>query len=77
MFIAPGSIFRSVGIGAVLVVIVAILATLFLMPALLSLIGDKVDWPRKRRYDSNAIAVQSARDHETIHAGFRVASPES
>lgn len=70
MFIAPGSIFRSVGIGAVLVVIVAILATLFLMPALHSLIGDTIDWPRKRRYNSKTIATQTARDHETIHAGF-------
>ena len=51
MFIAPGTIFRSVALGAVLVVIVAIVATLMLIPALLSLLGDKIDWPRKRRYD--------------------------
>ena len=70
MFIAPGTIFRSVGLGAVLVVIVAILATLMLMPALLSLLGDKIDWPRKRRYDAAAVAAQAERDQETIHKGF-------
>ncbi len=70
MFIAPGTVFRSVGLGAVLVVIVAIAATLMLMPALLSLLGDRLDWPRKRQYDEKAIAAQDQRDHETIHAGF-------
>src|SRR5215218_168345 len=70
MFIAPGTIFQSLGLGAVLVVIVAIAATLMLMPALLSLLGDKIDWPRKRRYDAAAVAAQANRDRETIHAGF-------
>ena len=70
MFIAPGTIFRSVGLGAVLVVIVAIAATLMLMPALLSLLGDRIDWPRKRRYDAAAVAAHAEREKETIHGGF-------
>ncbi|MCC6791150.1 MAG: MMPL family transporter, partial [Thermomicrobiales bacterium] len=59
-----------VGLGAVLVVIVAIAATLMLIPARLSLLGDKIDWPRRKKYDAAAIAKQAERDHETIHAGF-------
>jgi RND superfamily putative drug exporter len=70
MFIAPGTVFRSVGLGAVLVVIVAIFATLMLMPALLSLLGDKLDWPRKPKYDEKMAAAQAAHDLETIHSGF-------
>ncbi|MHB8867583.1 MAG: MMPL family transporter [Thermoleophilia bacterium] len=45
LFIVPITTFRSLGIGAVLVVSVAVTAMLTLVPALLSLLGDKVDWP--------------------------------
>jgi len=43
MFIVPVSIFRTMAIGAVLVVIAAVLASLTLLPAVLSLLGDKVN----------------------------------
>jgi RND superfamily putative drug exporter len=39
----PMTIFHSMGLGAILVVFVAILATLTLLPALLSIMGDKVN----------------------------------
>ncbi|MEA2528778.1 MAG: putative drug exporter of the superfamily, partial [Thermomicrobiales bacterium] len=70
MFLIPTVIFRSLGAGAILVVIAAVAATLTLVPALLSLLGDKIDWPRRRRYDAATAAAQRAYDHETIHAGF-------
>lgn len=50
LFMMPTSIFRSLGLGAMLVVIVAVLAMLTLIPAVLSLLGDRVDWPRRRNY---------------------------
>ncbi len=50
LFIIPTSIFRSLGLGAILVVIFAVLAMLTLIPALLALLGDHIDWPRKRNY---------------------------
>ena len=43
MVIFPLSIFQSMGIGAILVVAMAILASLTLLPAVLSLLGDKVN----------------------------------
>ena len=46
LFIVPITTFRSLGIGATLVVAVAVAAMLTLVPALLSLLGDRVDWPR-------------------------------
>jgi RND superfamily putative drug exporter len=46
MFLVPELTFRSLGIGAVLVVIVAVAASLTLLPALLSVVGDKIDAPR-------------------------------
>ena len=49
MFLLPNTIFRSLGLGAMLVVAIAMVAVLTLIPALLSLLGDKIDWPRKRR----------------------------
>jgi putative drug exporter of the RND superfamily len=48
MFFVPISIFRSLGIGSILVVLVAIAATMTFVPAMLSLLGDKIEWPRKR-----------------------------
>ncbi|HEX5164358.1 MAG TPA: MMPL family transporter [Thermomicrobiales bacterium] len=70
MFIVPTSIFQSLGAGAVIVVIVSVFATLTLIPAMIGLLGDKLDWPRRRKYDAAAIAAQQQYDHETIHKGF-------
>jgi RND superfamily putative drug exporter len=47
-----------------------VVATLTLVPALLSLLGDRIDWPRRRQYDAAAVAAQRARDAETFHRGF-------
>jgi RND superfamily putative drug exporter len=43
MFIVPMDFFRSMALGAVLAVIVAVLAALTLMPAILSVIGDRIN----------------------------------
>jgi putative drug exporter of the RND superfamily len=70
MFLVPTTIFRSLGAGAILVVIVAVAASLTLVPAMLRLLGDKIDWPRRRKYDAETVARQAIHDHETIHKGF-------
>ena len=44
MFIIPDSIFNSFGAGSILVVIAAVTASLTLLPAVLSLLGDRVNW---------------------------------
>ena len=43
MFIVPTSIMRSLALGAILVGIVSVVAALTLLPALLSLLGDRVN----------------------------------
>jgi putative drug exporter of the RND superfamily len=43
MLILPTTIFRSLGAGAILVVVVAMLASLTLLPALLGLLGDRIN----------------------------------
>src|SRR5262249_56122444 len=43
MLIVPSSIMRSLAVGAILVGIVSVLASVTLLPALLALIGDGVD----------------------------------
>ena len=71
LFIMPNSIFRSLGLGAILAVVVAVVAVLTLIPALLSILGDRIDWPFKRDYDDPAhISEQLKQDQETIHKGF-------
>jgi RND superfamily putative drug exporter len=50
MFIVPQSIFRSLAFGASLVVVLAVLATLTLLPAVLSLLGDRIEKGRIRRH---------------------------
>ncbi|MGA7671003.1 MAG: MMPL family transporter [Nitrolancea sp.] len=70
MLLMPSTTFRSLGAGAVLVVLVAVVAMLTLVPALLSLLGDRIDWPRRHRYDAKAVAAQQAYEHEVIHRGF-------
>jgi putative drug exporter of the RND superfamily len=70
LFIAPTNDYRSISIGAILVVTVAVVATLTLVPAVIALLGDKLDWPRRRTYNAETAARQAAWDRETIHGGF-------
>ncbi|MEZ4533172.1 MAG: MMPL family transporter [Thermomicrobiales bacterium] len=49
MLLLPTTLFRSLGAGAILVVVVALLATLTLLPALLAISGSRLDWPRRPR----------------------------
>jgi RND superfamily putative drug exporter len=46
MFIIPTTIFRSLAAGAILVTIAALAASMTLLPAALSLLGDRINWPR-------------------------------
>jgi RND superfamily putative drug exporter len=43
LMIVPNSVFRSLAAGAILVVIVAVAAALTLLPAVLALLGDRID----------------------------------
>lgn len=70
LFMIPTVIFRSLGAGAILVVVVAVVATLTLIPALLGVLGDRINWPRKRQYGADVAAEQARRDREMIHKGF-------
>lgn len=62
MIIVPTTVFFSLGLGAVLVVIVAVLASTTVLPAILSLMGDRVDaWQirlpaRRSRAGANGVA---------------------
>jgi RND superfamily putative drug exporter len=48
MLLLPNTIYRSIGLGAMLVVIIAVAASMTLLPAVLALMGDKVDALRIR-----------------------------
>ncbi len=48
MLLLPDTGFRSIGMGAILVVVIAVAASLTLLPAVLTLMGDKVDALRIR-----------------------------
>ncbi len=56
MMIIPVTIFRSLAGGAILVTVTALAASTTLLPAVLSLLGDKINWPRlskRARLDSS------------------------
>ncbi|MEZ4504713.1 MAG: MMPL family transporter [Thermomicrobiales bacterium] len=65
MFLVPELTFRSLGIGAVLVVVVAVAASLTLLPAMLALLGDKINWPRLGRKQT-----VTADPHLVTYKGF-------
>jgi len=44
MLIVPASVFRGLAIGGMLVVVAAVLVALTLLPAVLSLLGDRINW---------------------------------
>jgi RND superfamily putative drug exporter len=46
MLIVPQTIFKSIAAGSVLVVMMAVAASLTLLPAVLSLLGDRINWGR-------------------------------
>ena len=67
----PSTIFRSLGAGAVLVVVVAVVAMLTLIPAMLSLLGDRDRLAAPTPIQRGAVAPQPrAGSDETIHSGF-------
>jgi putative drug exporter of the RND superfamily len=45
MFIIPTTIFRSLAGGAILVTLASLAASMTLLPAILALLGDRIDWP--------------------------------
>jgi RND superfamily putative drug exporter len=56
MLIIPVSIFRALAGGAILVTIASLAASMTLLPALLALLGDRINWPRlshRARMDSD------------------------
>jgi RND superfamily putative drug exporter len=53
LMLSGNSVFTSLGIGTILVVLVAVLASLTVLPALLSKLGDRVEWGRLPFRSSN------------------------
>ena len=49
MFIIPATIFRSLAAGAILVTLASLAASMTLLPAILGLLGDRINWPRLAR----------------------------
>ena len=57
MLIIPNNIYRSLAVGAIFVVVVAVIATLTFIPAVISLFGDRIDWPRHLKYDAETVTA--------------------
>ena len=45
MLLVPTTIFRSLAGGAIIVVLVSVASSMTLLPAVLSLLGDRINWP--------------------------------
>jgi RND superfamily putative drug exporter len=50
LVLVPNTVFRSLGIGAIFVVVISVAASLTLLPAMLGLLGDRVNSVRIRRH---------------------------
>jgi RND superfamily putative drug exporter len=80
MFLVPHTIFRSIAAGAIAVVLVSVLAALTLLPALLAVLGDRIERLRipllGRRTDggvwSRVAAVSLERPGASLAAGVAV-----
>jgi putative drug exporter of the RND superfamily len=72
MFLLPASIFHALAAGAVMVVVVSVAATVTMVPAMLSLLGDRIDWPRRRNYEAYAHehAGEEAHGADSVYSGF-------
>ena len=81
LFIVPITTFRSLGAGAVLVVSAAVAAMLTLVPALIALLGDRIDWPHwsvksrrwarhKRETAGSEVRVPTGLAGESVYRGF-------
>jgi RND superfamily putative drug exporter len=49
MLIIPATVFRSLATGAVLVTLAALAASMTLLPAIIGMLGDRINWPRLSR----------------------------
>lgn len=58
------NIFYSLAVGAITVIAITLILTATLVPALLSLVGDKIDWPRKKPVHDETIT------RENMYSGF-------
>ena len=65
MLLVPSNVFVAIGMGMIFVVLASVLATMTLLPAILSLLGDKVD-----RLAIPWIVDLEARFDETREGGF-------
>ncbi|MDH5223296.1 MAG: MMPL family transporter [Actinomycetota bacterium] len=57
MLVVPTTIFRSLAGGAIVVVMVSVASSMTLLPAVLSLLGDRVNWPWLSRPATIAVFV--------------------
>jgi RND superfamily putative drug exporter len=80
MFLVPQTVFRSIAVGTIAVVLVSVLAALTLLPASLALLGDRIERLRvpvlRRRGDgglwSRVAAVSLRRPRASLVAGVAV-----
>jgi putative drug exporter of the RND superfamily len=73
LLLVPITTFRSLGAGAVLVVSAAVVAMLTLVPAVLSLLGDRINWPRlrfHRKGHEKPEIIWEGHSGATVYEGF-------
>jgi putative drug exporter of the RND superfamily len=57
MLLVPTTIFRSLAGGAIVVVLVSVASSMTLLPAVLALLGDRVNWPYLSRIPTLAVFI--------------------
>jgi RND superfamily putative drug exporter len=70
MLIMPDVTFRSFGMGAIFVVLAAVAAALTLLPAVISILGDKLNWVRLPRLSGRKAAIRAVGEGQSRPNGF-------
>ncbi len=71
IILIPTTIFRSLGAGAVMVVLVAMVAVMTLVPVALGLFGQWINWPRRQQRPSAQVSQPHERWTDTeLYSGF-------
>jgi putative drug exporter of the RND superfamily len=73
MLLVPTTIFRSLAGGAIIVVLVSVASSMTLLPAVLSLLGDRINWPYLSRVPTLLVFISMLLGGAVVGGGLAAA----
>ena len=75
MLLVPTTIFRSLAGGAIVVVLVSVASSMTLLPAVLALLGDRVNWPYLSRIPTIGVFIAMLAGGAAVAVPVSLAAP--